>query len=120
MNMFQAITQLFKLNQSATKSSSQWRVHALSVCGLLLCAFSSQIAHAQDTVCAEVKIEIAQELTIERQAFEAKLKIENTLSDKSINEINVVVEFSDNNGDPVLATSDANNSAADFFIRVNS
>jgi hypothetical protein len=120
MNMFQAITQLFKLNQSATKSSSQWRVHALSACGLLLCTLSSQVTHAQETVCAEVKIEIAQELTIERQAFEAKLKIENTLTDKSINDIRVVVEFSDNNGDPVLATSDANNSAADFFIRVNS
>ena len=80
---------------------------------------TNRVALAQETVCAEVKIEIAQELTIERQAFEAKLKIENTLTDKSINDINVVVEFTDGNGDPVLATSDSTNSAADFFIRVN-
>lgn len=49
---------------------------------LLLVSFALglliQGAAMAQTVCAEVKIEIAQELTIERQAFEATLRIENT------------------------------------------
>ncbi|MCP4233340.1 MAG: hypothetical protein GY770_07100 [Aestuariibacter sp.] len=34
-------------------------------------------AQAQESVCAEVKIEIRQELTLERQAFEGFMKINN-------------------------------------------
>jgi hypothetical protein len=37
-------------------------------------------AQAQDTVCARVKIGIKQELTRERHAFEAEMKINNTCS----------------------------------------
>lgn len=85
---------------------------------LVLMLSGSNSAWAQ-TVCAEVKIEIAQELTLERQAFEAKLLIENTLTDKTIENINVVVEFSDDNGDPVIATSDASDTSAKFFIRTD-
>ena len=84
---------------------------------LLMCSFA---AKAQETVCAEVKIEIAQELTIERQAFEATLLIENTLADKTINNINVIVDFTDQDENPIVASSDPNNVDADFFIRVNS
>jgi hypothetical protein len=65
MNMFQTITQFFKLNQVATKCSPRLRKQVVSACGLLVCTLSSQIAHTQETVCAEVKIEIAQELTID-------------------------------------------------------
>jgi hypothetical protein len=32
-------------------------------------------AQAQETVCAKVKIEIKQELTLERQAFDAEMRI---------------------------------------------
>ncbi len=110
--MFQAITQVFKVRQS--------KVKAALMLSALLCLAGSHSASAQETICAEVKIEIAQELTIERQAFEAKLKIENTLTDQSLTNINVVVEFADSDGNPVLATSDSSNTAADFFIRVNS
>lgn len=35
-------------------------------------------AWAQETVCARVKIEIKQELTLERQAFDAEMRINNT------------------------------------------
>ncbi|ODS24337.1 hypothetical protein AB835_04010 [Candidatus Endobugula sertula] len=74
---------------------------------------------AQETVCAEVKIEIAQELTIERQAFEATLKIENTLADKTIENIHVVVEFKDELGETVIATNNPDDTTAKFFIRIN-
>jgi len=87
----------------------------------LFFAFSySSIGFTQETQCAIVKIEILQELTLERQAFEATLKIENTLVDKSITNIDVDVFFTDEDEEPVLATSDSSNTNADFFIRVSS
>src|SRR3954469_12326799 len=43
-----------------------------------VCLFAAPAAHAQETVCSRVKIEIKQELTLERQAFEAEMKINNT------------------------------------------
>lgn len=86
---------------------------------LVLALFFPLFAFAQETVCAVVKIEIAQELTIERQAFEAKLRIENTLADKSIENIHVEVEFKDEFEQSVLATSDPNDTNAKFFIRVS-
>ena len=84
-----------------------------------LVLFVNANAYAQTTVCAEVRIEIAQELTIERQAFEATLLIENTLADQTISDINVDVIFRDEDGNDVVATNDPNSSSADFFIRVN-
>ena len=80
----------------------------------------STVAYAQETVCAVVKIEILQELTLERQAFEATLKIENVLADKIIENIGVDVLFTDENEQPVVVSSDPNNTNADFFVRVNS
>ena len=86
---------------------------------LALCLLFPLYSYAQETVCAEVKIEIAQELTIERQAFEATLKIANTLADKTIENIHVVVEFRNEFDEVVLATSDPNDANARFFIRIN-
>ena len=86
---------------------------------LLLPALISAPVSAQDTVCAEVKIEIVQELTMERQAFEAKLNIENTLADKTLRNIHVSVEFTDADGNAVIATSDPDNTTASFFIRTS-
>jgi len=44
-------------------------------------------AQAQETVCARVKIEILQQLTMERQGFDAQMKIINTLADQSLSEV---------------------------------
>ncbi|MHC9510382.1 Ig-like domain-containing protein [Kangiella sp. M94] len=84
---------------------------------VLMVSFSVQ---AEDSVCAVVKIEILQELTLERQGFEAELKISNVLDDKSIDNIDVDVWFKDENQEDVLASSDPNNTDAKFFIRVQS
>ena len=43
---------------------------------LLVCAPSEAVV--VDAVCARVKIEIKQELTLERQGFDAEMKINNT------------------------------------------
>ena len=75
---------------------------------------------AEESVCAEVKIEIKQELTLERQAFDAHMRINNGLDNISLDNVQVDVKFSDSQGNPVLATSDTNDSSASFFIRIDS
>jgi len=73
-----------------------------------------------DSLCASVKIEIAQELTLERQAFDARMKINNGLDTIALENVGVTVQFADDDGNPVLATSDPNDTSALFFIRLDS
>lgn len=90
--------------------------------GLFLALFAFILtanSHA-GTVCAQVKIEIQQELTLERQAFDAMMRINNGLDTLSINNVNVDVSFEDEDGNSVLATSDPDNTQAKFFIRIDS
>jgi hypothetical protein len=81
---------------------------------LSLCSWSSQ---AQEALCAEVKIEILQELTMERQGFEALMRITNSLDTFSLENVSVKVLFKDADGNPVVATSNTSASNAAFFIR---
>ncbi len=76
-------------------------------------------AHAQETVCARVKIEIKQELTLERQAFDAEMKITNTLPEAGLSEVRVDVRVTDEAGQAVRVTADPSDTAAQFFIRVS-
>ncbi len=76
-------------------------------------------AAAEDPVCATVKIEIKQELTLERQAFDAHMRINNGLSHLSLENVGVVVTFEDEAGNNVEASSDPNSTTAAFFIRVD-
>ncbi len=75
--------------------------------------------HAE-AVCAQVKIEIKQELTLERQAFDAMMRINNALDTLSIDDVEIQIQFEDENGDAVLATSNPNDTRAKFFIRIDS
>ncbi len=77
-------------------------------------------AHAQETVCARVKIEIKQELTLERQAFDAEMRINNTTDTGLIQNVSVVVRVTDENGVPVAVTDNPNDLSAKFFIRLSS
>ena len=79
----------------------------------------SQITLAEETVCAVVKIEIKQELTLERQAFDARMKITNSLDTASMDNVQVDVAFTDEDGNPVLATNDQNSEGASFYIRLD-
>lgn len=74
---------------------------------------------ADDSVCARVKIEIQQELTLERQAFDAHMRINNGLSHITLEHVDIDVNFADEAGNSILATSDPNNTTASFFIRVD-
>ncbi len=78
------------------------------------------VSYAADTICARVKIEIQQELTLERQAFEAHMKINNGLAGITLENVDIDVNFADAEGNAVLATSDPDNTDAKFFIKVDS
>jgi len=75
---------------------------------------------SDDSVCARVKIEIRQELTLERQAFDAHMAINNGFSDITLTDIDIDVSFSDEDGNSVLASSDPDNAQALFFISLDS
>lgn len=85
----------------------------------LLLAALAPAAQAQETTCARVKIEIKQELTLERQAFDAEMKIHNTTDTSVIQNVSVVVKVMEENGTPVTVTEDPNNVGARFFVRVS-
>src|SRR5690606_24904800 len=78
----------------------------------------SPLTVAQE-LCAEVKIEILQELTMERQGFEALMRINNSLDSFELQDVSVAVHFEDADGNAVLATSDTSSSDAAFFIRLD-
>lgn len=78
-----------------------------------------QTALAQEeALCASVEIEILQDLTLERQGFDAGMRISNGLTGISIDDIAVTVHFEDDLGNPVEASSDPQSSTAVFFIDV--
>ncbi len=91
-----------------------------ALCALVL-SVVTPMSKAAEPVCAQVKVEIRQELTLERQAFDATMRINNGLDTLAIENVAVTVNFTDENGVPVLASSDPNetNPAAKFFIRVD-
>jgi len=87
---------------------------------LLFLAFFAGESRAADSVCAVVKIEIKQELTLERQAFDATMRINNGLDTLSLENVAINVTFEDETGAAVEASSDPNNTTASFFIRIDS
>lgn len=91
----------------------------LSVLGVLCLCLLASPAQASDAVCAEVRIEIRQKLNLERQAFDAVLRIRNGLASSAVSQLSVNVLFTDELGNPVLASSDPNNTSALFFVRLD-
>ena len=76
-------------------------------------------AAASEAVCAEVRIEIRQKLSLERQAFDAVLRLRNGLTSSPIENVEVNVLFTDELGNPVEASSDPNQTSASFFVRLD-
>jgi hypothetical protein len=66
---------------------------------ILLC--SSWLGYSQGTTCATVKIQIVQELTLERQGFDAHMRIHNGL-DLPLEAVDVDVLSSRRQGLPVI------------------
>lgn len=86
---------------------------------LVLLSLGVNVAQAQETVCARVKIEIKQELTLERQAFDAEMKINNTTDTGVIENVGVEVKVTDESGSPIAVSSNPNDLSAKFFVRLS-
>lgn len=91
------------------------RMHLFAALLVSGAAFST----AQAEVCSVVRIQIQQELTLERQAFDAHMRITNGLDLTSLENIDINVWFKDADGNPVLASSDPDNTTALFFITLD-
>lgn len=89
------------------------------LCALVLCMGSSlDSVRAQETVCARVTIQIEQELTLEREGFEARLGVSNGLP-SALDNFQVTVKFFNPDGTPIaVATESAPNASALFFYRI--
>jgi hypothetical protein len=85
---------------------------------MALAALAGLTTSAADSLCASVKIEIRQELTLERQAFEAKMRISNGLTGVALTDVAVALSFEDEDRRPVTFTvGDANATNALFFAQ---
>jgi len=71
------------------------------------------------SICSEVKIEVRQEMTLERQAFDAHMRINNGLSHITLENIKIDVSFQNENREIVKASNNPDNEDALFFIRLD-
>lgn len=73
-----------------------------------------------EALCASVKIEIQQDLTLERDGFDASMKIVNGFEGVALSNVNITVLFTDADGVSVSATTNAASTNELFFYRVSS
>ena len=101
---------------------SIWQKCLLMILTLSLIVPMMSTAHAEDSVCAQVKIIIEQKLSLERQAFDAKMVINNGLPDQEVKDVKVELLFYDRNNQPVEAVKQGGTSTGDekFFYREDS
>jgi hypothetical protein len=80
-------------------------IRAIAVTAAIALNVMSSAPPAVAQLCATVRIEIDQELVVERQAFDARMRISNGLDTVAIENLSVAVNFRDDAGNPVLASS---------------
>ncbi|MBI2789133.1 MAG: fibronectin type III domain-containing protein, partial [Elusimicrobia bacterium] len=73
---------------------------AATLGAILALGLAAPVASALTTFCAEVKLEILQEATLEREAFDASLKVNNNLPDSPLTDLRVNVFVKDEQGNP--------------------
>jgi hypothetical protein len=80
--------------------------------------FAPALVAADDGVCARVVLQIDQELTLEREGFEARLGISNGLP-SALDDFHVTLRFTDRDGNAVRVATDATpDPDAKFYYRV--
>ena len=92
---------------------------SLLAAGALALACVGAARAVGESLCAQVKIEIDQKLTLERQAFDAHMRIHNGLPNIALESVDIDVTFADGDGNPVVATSNSANTNALFFISLD-
>ncbi|MBP7830411.1 MAG: hypothetical protein KA248_10880 [Kiritimatiellae bacterium] len=74
-------------------------------------------AEDESTVCAKVNMDVKQDLTLERQAFDAEVKIHNGYTTMFLQDVEVKIWITDLAGNLVPSTSDPTQTNAWFFVR---
>lgn len=92
----------------------------LSLLAFTCAVLPISLAQSQESLCAEVKIEINQKVSLERQAFDAVMRINNGLDLSALTNISVNLKFTNSAGAAVVATTDPNSTTALFFLRLDS
>ena len=82
-----------------------------------LFSLNVSVAVAEDTLCASVKIRIEQDLTLNRQGFDAELIVHNGLPETPITDVAVAIRFYDQEMNPVVASRDPEATNALFFLQ---
>ena len=118
--MFANVAKVAACNVGVRRLTPTYVLLAALVYGLMLSFLTPGMAGAADTLCAKVQMQVTQEATLERQAFDAHMRINNGLANIALQDVEVTVLFTDENDQPVVASSDPNNTSALFFIRVDS
>ncbi len=82
--------------------------------------FTAPIGVESTEICVQVKLEILQKVTLEREAFDARLKMINNLELDPLTKIGVEVLIRDEEGNPVkIATPESQDEEALFFIKIS-
>ncbi|MEW6606444.1 MAG: Ig-like domain-containing protein [bacterium] len=91
------------------------------ICGLIVSfLYSTTIRLEAAEICVQVKLEIPQKVTLEREAFDARLKMINFLALDPLTNIKVDVHITDEEGNPVkIATPDSEDEDALFFMKIS-
>jgi hypothetical protein len=101
---------LMKARVGMSMSIGSWLL-VLFVASLSL--FGSTDLLAQEAICVRVKIEIDQSVSLERQGFRATMKVNNGGA-AELTGFKVAVNFADEQGNPVAATTNPNADPKDF------
>ena len=72
--------------------------HYIQILLIVIAFLVPSESYAADSACAKVVLEIAQELTVERVAFDAKLVMTNNLPDKDLSDIRIDIQIKDSEG----------------------
>ena len=72
-----------------------------------------------ELICATAKIEIAQTVSLERQAFEARMSIKNTLDGLPLDQVKVELRVTDDSGLPIVFAQNASVTDAQFFVSLD-
>ena len=88
---------------------------------LLISCLIPFIAQGADTVCAEVQISIKQEVSFERQAFEAHMKIKNGAQGVPITDVSVELLFTDEDENSISVSSNPDDTSPNirFYHSLN-
>lgn len=106
--------------RTRNSSCSPSNLVAILLLGVVLIAIGMPSLPQNEGACAKVRLEIQQELTLERQGFDARMAITNTVPGVDVTNLKVVLSIKDQEGREVRYSSDPNDPSALFFVRQSS